>query len=227
MKIFAAFFTIILAWPVSGFAQSNTAEWIWNPELSYSKKTSDRTTLIAKLSVFQSLDNFSSSNSLRFIEPQLSASYTLTPRWKVGGGYYYRWSEPLTDSFNYEHRLLQQAGYVSFLGDQRIAHRFRLEQRIRSSSYQNRFRYRISYDFPLQGERLDPGERYLILKNEMMTAFNSSEADAENRASLGMGWFLNGRQKFEVNLQYRTQDIFSGNGISHLFWVGTSFYISR
>jgi len=113
------------------------------------------------------------------------------------------------------------------VGDQRLAHRFRLEQRIRTSSYQNRFRYRISFDFPLQGERLDPGERYLILKNEMMSAFNGSEADAENRASLGMGWLLRGNKMFELNLQYRTQDIFSGNGVSHLLLLGTAFYISR
>lgn len=226
MKSFAVALTIIFAWPVLGLAQSGP-EWIWSPELSYSKKTSDRLTLIAKFSAFQSFDGFTEKSGLQFIEPQFLASYTMTARWKVGGGYYYRLSEPLADGYKYEHRLLQQAGYISYLGDKRLAHRFRLEQRIRSSSYQNRFRYRISFDFPLQGEQLDPGERYLILKNEMMTAFNGSEADAENRASMGMGWLLSDSQKFEVNLQYRTQDIFSGDGVSHLFLVGTSFYISR
>ncbi|HKL14582.1 MAG TPA: DUF2490 domain-containing protein [Balneolaceae bacterium] len=225
MKTFFIVLFFLLS-PLSALSQSNI-EWIWNPELSYSKKTSDRTTLIAKLSVFNSLDNITNQSAIQFIEPQLSASYTLTPRWKIGGGYYYRWSAPLLDGYNYEHRLLQQAGYVSFLGDQRLAHRFRLEQRIRSSSYQNRFRYRISFDFPLQGERLDPGETYLILKNEMMTAFNAAEADAENRASVGLGWSLPGSQKFEINLQYRTQDVFSGSGISHLLLFGTAFYISR
>ncbi|MEX2410829.1 MAG: DUF2490 domain-containing protein [Candidatus Paceibacterota bacterium] len=125
----------------------------------------------------------------------------------MGGGYFYRLSEPLVDGHKYEHRLLQQAGYINYLGDKRLSHRFRLEQRIRPSSYQNRFRYLISFDFPLQSEQLDPGERYLILKNEMMTAFNGSESDAENRASMGMGWLLSRSQKFELNLQYRTQDI--------------------
>ncbi len=226
MKRFVIALVAIFAWPVLGYAQSGP-EWIWNPELSYSEKTSERTTLIAKLSVFQSLEDFSEKRALQYIEPQFSGSYTLTSRWKVGGGYYYRWSEPLLDGHKYEHRLLQQAGYVSYFGDRRLSHRFRLEQRIRSSSYQNRFRYRFGFDFPLQGEQLDPGERYMIVKNEMMTAFNGSEADAENRASLGIGWLFGGGQKFEINAQYRTQDIFSGDGISHLFLVGTAFYISR
>jgi len=225
MKTFAVVLSII-ALPLTAVAQSGP-EWIWNPEFSYSKKTSERTTLIAKLSVFNSLEDFTNQKSLQYIEPQLSAAYTLTPRWRVGGGYFFRWSEPLADGFRYEHRLLQQAGYVNFFGGRRLAHRLRLEQRIRSSSYQNRFRYRVSFDFPLQGEQLDPGERYLILKNEMMTAFNASEADAENRASLGMGWLLRGSQKFEMNLQYRTQDIFSGDGLSHLLLFGTTYYISR
>lgn len=216
----------ISLFPFISVAQSNL-EWIWNPEISYSKKITERTSVIAKFSVFNSIDNYSNKNALQFIEPQFLASYTLTARWRIGGGYYFRWSEPLIEGYNYEHRLLQQAGYVSYLGDQRLAHRFRLEQRFRSSSYQNRFRYRISFDFPLEGERLDPGEKYMILKNETMTAFNASEADAENRASVGLGWLFANSRKFELNLQYRTQDIFSGNGIGHLLLFGTAFYISK
>jgi hypothetical protein len=212
----------LILFPLTTAAQSDT-EWIWNPELSYSNKLTDRTTLITKLSVFNSLDETSNRSFVQFIEPQMSVSYTLTTRWKIGGGYYFRNSQPFLD----EHRLLQQVGYINYIGDQRLAHRLRLEQRIRSSSYQNRLRYRLSFDFPLQGERLDPGERYLILKNEVMTAFNAAQADAENRVSFGLGWFLNNSQKFELNVQYRTQDVFSGDGISHLFLLGTAFYISR
>jgi len=102
--------------------------------------------------------------------------------------------DPLLEGYEYEHRLLLQAGYIGYFGDQRLSHRLRLEQRIRSSPYQNRFRYRLGFDLPLLGEQLDSGERYSILKNEMMTAFNGSEAAAENRASLGIGWLL-GRGK--------------------------------
>jgi hypothetical protein len=60
-----------------------------------------------------------------------------------------------------------------------------------------------------------------------MSAFNKDAADAENRFSAGMGWFFNRQQKFEFGLQYRTQDIFSRDGISHLFLVSTSFFMNR
>lgn len=212
--------------PLFVYAQSGP-EWIWNPEVSYSWKTSDRVGYTTKLSMFNSPGELGNRTALSFLEPQFVMSYSISTRLKVGGGYYYRWSEPLRDGYRYEHRLLQQAGYVSYIGDRRLAHRLRLEQRIRSSSYQNRIRYRLSYDFPLQGERLDPGERYIILKNEIMTAFNAAEADAENRVSVGLGWFVNSGYKFELNTQYRTQDIFSGDGTSHMLLVGTSFYFNR
>lgn len=212
--------------PMSAAAQTDV-ETIWNPEYSYSWRASDRLAYNLKLSMFNSLENLDNQSALQFIEPQFAFSYSASTRLKVGGGYYYRWSTPLIDGYRYEHRFLQQVGFVNYIGDRRIAHRIRLEQRIRSSSYQNRIRYRISYDFPLQGERLDPGERYLILKNELMSAFNAETADAENRLSVGLGWFFNRTQKFELGFQYRTQDIASGDGISHMFLVSTSFFMNR
>lgn len=211
--------------PLMSFSQS--ADLIWNPELSYSWKTSDRLGFNTKLSVFNSVPDLDNDLAIQYIEPQFSFSYGISPGTKIGGGYYYRWSTPLIDGYRYEHRLLQQIGFVSYFGDRRISHRLRTEQRIRSSSYQNRIRYRLSYDFPLEGEALDDGEKYLILKNEVMTAFNKDAADAENRAHLGLGWYFNNKQKFEIGLQYRTQDIFSGNGISHLFLLHTAYYINR
>jgi hypothetical protein len=220
-----AFLLAGILWSVCAYAQQ--ADIIWNPELSYSWKSSDRLGYNAKLSMFNSIPDFDNQGAIRYIEPQLSFSYGLSAGTKVGGGYYYRLSTPLVDGYQYEHRFLQQVGFISYIGDRRIAHRLRLEQRIRSSSYQNRLRYRLSYDFPLNGEKLDPGEKYLILKDEMMTAFNKNEADAENRASIGLGWYFDSKQKFELGLQYRIQDIFSDGGIEHLFLLRTSIYLNR
>jgi len=212
--------------PIYVQAQSNV-DWIFNPEVSYSWKTSDRIGYTTKLSIFNRIKEFDNRAAVSFFEPQFVMNYSISTRLKIGGGYYYRWSNPFESGYRYEHRFLQQIGYITYIGDRRLAHRFRLEQRIRSSSYQNRIRYRLSYDFPLQGERLDPGENYIILKNEIMTAFNESEADAENRISVGLGWFVSKKYKFETNVQYRTEDIFSGQGLGHLFLVGASFYFNQ
>jgi hypothetical protein len=209
----------------TAFAQE--ADLIWSPEFSYSWKQSDRLGFSAKVSMFNSLRDLDNRSAVRYMEPQLSFSYSTTPRVKLGGGYYYRNATPFLPGHQYEHRFLEQIGFVSYIGDERIAHRLRAEQRVRSSSYQNRIRYRLSYDFPLNGEQLDNGEKYLILKDEVMTAFNKDAVDAENRADIGLGWYFNNKQKFELALQYRTQDIFSDGGISHLFMIRTSYFLNR
>ncbi len=209
----------------TAFAQQ--ADLIWSPEISYSWKQSDRLGFTAKVSMFNSLRDLDNRAAVRYIEPKITFSYSSSPRVKFGGGYYYRNSTPFLPGYQYEHRFLEQIGFVSYIGDKRIAHRLRAEQRVRSSSYQNRIRYRLSYDFPLNGEELDNGEKYLVLKNEMMTAFNKDAADAENRADIGLGWYFNNKRKFELGLQYRTQDIFSDSGISHLFLLRTSYYMNR
>ncbi|MBD3615559.1 MAG: DUF2490 domain-containing protein [Gracilimonas sp.] len=208
-------------------ALAQEADLIWSPELSYSWKQSDRLGFTAKVSMFNSLRDLDNKSAVQYIEPTLTFSYSTSPRVKLGGGYYYRNSTPFLPGYQYEHRFLEQIGFISFIGDKRIAHRLRAEQRVRSSSYQNRIRYRISYDFPLEGEKLDAGEKYFIVKNEMMSAFNKDAADAENRADIGLGWYFNEKQKFELGLQYRTQDIFSDSGISHLILIRTSYYMNR
>ncbi|WP_421774824.1 DUF2490 domain-containing protein [Gracilimonas sp.] len=218
---FKVLLVVAVLLPVCAFSQQ--ADLIWNPELSYSWKTSDKLGFKTKLSVFNSIRDFDNKAAIRYIEPQFTFSYALSGGSKIGGGYYYRLSTPMIDGYQYEHRFLQQLGFVSDLGDRKLDHRLRLEQRVRSSSYQNRLRYQLSYDIPLEGDELDSGEKYLILKDEMMTAFNKDEADAENRATVGLGWYFNSKQKFELGLQYRTQDIFSDGGISHLFLLNTSY----
>ncbi|MFD2532413.1 DUF2490 domain-containing protein [Gracilimonas halophila] len=211
----------------SSTALAQEADLIWSHDLSYSWKQSDRLGFTAKVSMFNSLRDLDNRSAVRYIEPKLTFSYSTTPSIKIGGGYYYRNVTPFLPGNQYEHRFLEQIGFVSYIGDKRIAHRLRAEQRVRSSSYQNRIRYRLSYDFPLEGQKLDAGEKYFIIKNEMMSAFNKDEADAENRADIGLGWYFNDKQKFELGLQYRTQDIFSDGGINHLFLIRTSYYINR
>ncbi len=216
---FKALLAVAILYPVCAFSQQ--ADLIWNPELSYSWKSSERLGFKTKLSVFNSIRDFDNKTAIRYIEPQVTFSYALDGVSKIGGGYYYRLSTPMVDGYQYEHRFLQQVEFVSDLRDRELDHRLRLEQRVRSSSYQNRLRYRLGYDIPLEGEK------YLILKDEMMTAFNKDEADAENRATVGLGWNLNSKQKFELGIQYRTQDIFSNGGISHLFLLSTSYSLKQ
>lgn len=206
---------------------AQNSDWIWRPVISYSWKSSDRLSYSTKLEFFNSVPDFDNQEAIQYIEPQFSFSYSLSPRTKIGGGFYSRWADPLYSGYAYEQRLLQQIGYVTYIGDRRIAHRARLEQRFRDTNYLNRFRYQLSYDFPLNGEQLDPGEKYLFMFDDAMVAFNKNVFSGENRVGLGLGWYFSSKRKFEAALSYRTKNIFTDTDIGHVFLISTSLYFNR
>lgn len=222
MSVSKRWIPLLVIFLIPAAASGQQADLIWNPQLSYSWQSSDQLSFSAKVSAFNSVRDFDNDSAIRYIEPKFIFSYRLPGSASVGGGYYYRWSFPLQDSDAYEHRFLQQVGFKFLIGDMDISNRFRIEQRVRSSSYQNRIRYRLSHKFPIQNE---PGrtDRYVVLSDEVMTAFNRDAADAENRVALGLGWIFNDKKVFETGIQYRTQGIFSENGISHMLLLFTTF----
>lgn len=210
----------------SGFSQSTT-EWVVRPEYTYQWRISDRLTSTSKLSLYNSVYHFNNRMDILNVQPQFLLGYRLSPILRIGGGFVYRWSTPNMNGPYYEFRTSQEAGSVSYAANHRIAHRLRAEQRFRSTSYLNRIRYRIKYNVPLQGEILNPGDRYLIFSNELMSVFNKNDSDAENRFATGLGWFNNQHQKFELTLEYRTRDILHRNGVVHLFMMKTSLFTIR
>lgn len=219
------FLLAALLLPTMAFAQNS--ETIWTPELSYSWKSSNRLGFNSKLALFNSVSNFDNEGAIEYIEPQISLTYGVSPRTKIGVGYLYRYVTPLVDGYQYEHRFIQQISYASYFGDRRFAHRLRTEQRIRTNSYQNRVRYRLSYDFPLKGNGIDEREKYFLINNEAIAAFNKDNASGENRFKVALGWYFNQKQKFELGLQYRTQNLFNTGDVGHLFVLSTSYYLNR
>lgn len=199
----------------------------WEPSVSYSWAPSDRWGFNAQFVGFTAVNNLEERPFLDHAEAQLASSYGLSVRTKLGGAYLYRWDDPLEAGYAGEHRLMQQVGVVTYLGDRRLAHRLRAEQRIRSSSYVNRWRYRLGYEVPLQGARLDPGETYLNTSAELLISFDRDFVGDESRAFVALGWFFSNQRKVEVGLQYRAQDLFAEGDVGHLLLLTTAYYLSR
>ncbi len=108
-------------------------------------------------------------------------------------------------SLDYEDRIFQQVALNSSYGKIKIAQRFRFEERFKtkldkSSSYANRFRYRINFDFNLV--RLSNGKHLLgKISEEMRIRFgsglNKPEFDQNNfSALLGYKLFDNSKLYF-------------------------------
>ncbi|MGK7394680.1 MAG: DUF2490 domain-containing protein [Candidatus Cyclobacteriaceae bacterium M3_2C_046] len=221
------FLTLILSFICLSLKAQAPLSVFWEPEFSYTWSASSKWTFNTKLVGRTYLyDEQDTKLKLQRNEIHLFATRNLFGGQKISGGYLYRYAEPFFErDFGYEHRLMQQYAFVSFITDRRISHRIRTEQRIRNKDYFNRLRYRASYDFPLTGEQLDPGETYLILSNEVLFSFNSQVAMGENRVYCGLGWYFSRKTKLEVGLQYRAENI--GQDFRHVIQVGSAFYLNQ
>lgn len=163
---------------------------------------------------------------MNFVELQLFGTYQLWNDTKLSLGYKARGIEPLEPPLSSEHRPMEQIAFIGYKGSSRLSHRIRTEQRFRPDRYENRWRYRFSYDRPLEGQRLDPGEMYLVLSDEVLYTFNAVERSAENRLYAGLGWLFLKSQKLETGVQYRLGEI-GTVGLEHILWLTTTYYISQ
>ncbi len=110
-----------------------------------------------------------------------------------------------------ELRLTQQYNITNKPFTIRYGHRVRTEQRITNSMTIHRFRYRFAVDFPIIGEKLDPGEPYFIgaFENLLSVAKNNAP-QYDTRLSGQVGWQLNDGIKFQMGVEYRIEDYSSG-----------------
>lgn len=205
--------------------------WQWEPTLSYTREVSKRWVANAQTTAQQSLLPRSELNSGRRyhfenVQLQLFGTYHWRTHLKLTGGYSFRINDPIESLGSHNHRLMEQLTLLSYTGKYRWAGRLRVEQRFQDQGYINRWRYRISLDAPLNGEELNPGEKYLVASDEWLFSFNSQQHQHQNRLYVGVGWYTINQQKLEVGLQYRIDKIGS-TALKNILWLSTAFYWSK
>ena len=203
----------------------------WEPTLSYTRKVNTRWEANIQVNAQQSLTPPIEANSgrryhLNYAQTQLFATYTWRTNLKLSGGYSFRANDATETLTSHNHRLMEQLAFLSYLRGRRWANRLRLEQRFQDKGYVSRWRYRISFDVPLNGEQLNPGEKYLVASNEWLFSFASQRRDHQNRFYVGVGWYSQARRKIETGLQYRLGGIGTGTA-EHVLWFTTAFYWSQ
>ena len=127
--------------------------------------------------------------------------------------YVYTWNpiygkQPATYSNN-EHRTFQQVQYTHKIGIFNFGHRVRLEQRFIEvhsmnnngevvnegySQYQNRVRYRLQLQIPINNKEMAPGTFYASMYVELFNDFGKNVDDTnrdQNRLFLGAGYTFN------------------------------------
>ncbi len=147
---------------------------------------------------------------------------SLNPFISVAGGYQFRWDEGGENS----HRSIQQISFVQKKAGYRLGHRVRTDQTFLSSdSPEFRLRYRFLGEIPLNGERIDAGEFYLIASDELISGVQSDEFKLENRVVCSLGFNHSSKQKFEGGIDYR-MDSFLDGGLRQRVWLKVGWYVT-
>ncbi|MGB5274038.1 MAG: DUF2490 domain-containing protein, partial [Flavobacteriaceae bacterium] len=83
------------------------------------------------------------------------------------------------------------------------------EQRISPSLTRHRFRYRFAIDLPLNGEKLDVGEAYLVVATEALQTSSRGRAPSfDQRLTSLIGWQIGPEAKWQIGMEYRAEDYF-------------------
>ncbi|WP_412561822.1 DUF2490 domain-containing protein [Winogradskyella sp. MIT101101] len=118
-------------------------------------------------------------------------------------GVQYRTRESI-DGGNNELRLTQQFNHTKKNLALRFGHRIRFEQRILDDLTILRSRYRFALDFPLNGEKLDVGESYLVSAMEaLLSKSQKMKPELDHRTTAQIGWLFSEKLKFQFGLEYR------------------------
>ena len=146
-------------------------------------------------------DNFNFENrQLDFVH---FSSFNLDYNHSISLGVQYRIRESIDGGSN-ELRLTQQFNYTKNNGALRFGHRVRSEQRILEAFTILRSRYRFTLDFPLEGEKLDIGELYLITSMEALLSNNkAAKPELDHRTTSHIGWLISEYLKLQLGLEYR------------------------
>lgn len=196
------------------------------PEMSLSYNLNDLYSITHKVESQHGLfDNQSQLNeelAYEHVQTDLQSflGRRINPYVKVALGYQYR-----IENGENTHRPIQQVSILQRESKYRIGHRIRTDQTFfKEADMLWRYRYRIKGQIPLQGLELDPGEKYLILSNELIYMFQNGEDDLENRFVISLGFYFDDKNKLEVGVDYRTDDYLVEDRFRHRSWLKIGYY---
>lgn len=146
-------------------------------------------------------DNFNFKNrQLDFVH---FSTLNLDYNHSVSLGVQYRIREYIDGGSN-ELRLTQQFNYTKKQEAIRFGHRVRFEQRILEDLTILRSRYRFALDFPLNGEKLDIGEAYIVGSMEALLSNSKNEKpEIDHRTTAHIGWLVSKSLKLQFGMEYR------------------------
>lgn len=159
----------------------------------------------------------------RHLEIGHFSTFSVSLKSSVSLGVLYRnidWFE----NFENEFRTTLQYNIKSIKDQFRFGHRIRAEQRFFENQTIYRFRYRLAFDIPLNGEKLNIGETYFVSTTEFLWSITKLEKPLfDNRWSAQIGWLLSNKTKLQLGLEYRF-DRFNEGSQQSLFLLTSAIF---
>lgn len=122
-------------------------------------------------------------------------------------------------------RFIQQYTLVRNYDGYRMAHRFASDQTLEiKNRVEVRFRYRTTFEVPLQGKSVDFKEFYLKVNHEILNRFENNSYDLELRVIPLLGYKYTDKSKLEFGLDYRLNS-FLKSGPNHTSWISINWYL--
>ncbi|WP_375563085.1 DUF2490 domain-containing protein [Bernardetia sp. OM2101] len=134
----------------------------------------------------------------------------------------------LTRFRNNEHhnRLFQQFIISQKYNSLGIVHRFSTDQTFRpNQKTEFRGRYRLAFDRPLKGNKLNPKEFYLKVNNEYLISLQNQEWNNEIRLIPFLGFAFTDKNKLEMGIDYRISSL-GDEFLKNNFWWSLNYYLS-
>jgi hypothetical protein len=140
-------------------------------------------------------------------------------------GVQYRFRDNFEPDRENELRFTQQYNFTFRPRIIRFGFRFRSEQRIQPSLTTHRFRFRFAADLPLQGEKLDVGETYLIASTEsLLSLAKANKPSFDQRFTTNIGYFLSETIKIQAGLEYRLENY--NQETNRVFFITSSLILA-
>ncbi len=158
-------------------------------------------------------------------------TFDLGTKWNMAAAFVARRRNPFSEAPGAEFRPWQQATYIMRLGKYRLRNRFRAEQRFTKREkgdefeLNHRLRYRISVDFPLNGDRLDDKELYFNSSAEWLVTLPRDRFFfyRNTRGSANLGYQFNKQNRLETGLELRSQNLNDAGDVGQTWFLRTTF----
>lgn len=121
-------------------------------------------------------------------------------------------------------RTIQQFIFQTKINTFRVAHRIGADQTFASNEFTEfRLRYRLSFEVPLAGQKVDVKEFYFKFNTEAINSIQNNVYDLEFRIVPNIGYVINEQHKVELGLGNRF-DSFIDNQTRLTSWIALNWY---